>query len=209
MPERTAALAVTQKIVTELMETAIQVSIVLNSLMVIAASIRRPERVLSAKLIGSVVVELDMPKREQRKVSTMKITIHDEYQGEITIEVSQWPHKIYPAACPNAVLLCAKLWDIEGLNVTLQVAIGTDGCLKHAWTFEPKRANGYLHLDPDYEEHNKCIRITDGMMETIEGLFSGRIKIDGLHIPVGASAQLRKLDIEAEQKRSGHPIFLS
>jgi hypothetical protein len=139
----------------------------------------------------------------------LKLTIQNDFHNVVTIEVQKQQHVIYPAACPDSIFLCAKPWNIEGLDVTLHVAIGTNGNIKYVWSFDRKRANNYLHLDEDYAEYNQKVAVTDKMMETIEGLFSGRIKIDGLRISVGATAQLRRLNLEEEEKRCGQSIYLA
>jgi hypothetical protein len=140
----------------------------------------------------------------------MKLTIHEEYRHiDITIDLQSNQRTVYPGACPNSLFLVCKPWDIDNLNIYLKIAIDTEGRLTYVWTTESSEANHYLHLDCTYFKENNKVEKTDAMMETIEGLFSGRIKIDNYKVAVGGTAQVKPLNLEREEEKIGKQIFLA
>lgn len=138
----------------------------------------------------------------------MEITIKNEWEN-ITINIKSNQREIYPAVCQNSLFLVCKPWGNENLNIYLKIAISTSGELKHVWTTEEHNANRYLHLDDHYESYNNEVEKTDKMLETIEGLFSGRIKIDGYKVAVGATAQIKKLNLEREEEKINEKIYIA
>lgn len=57
---------------------------------------------------------------------------------------------------------------------------------------------------------SKNVNVTPEMRATVAGIFSGRIKIEGMKIAVGASVQdICPIDVVAEEKRTGKEIFLA
>ena len=97
-------------------------------------------------------------------------------------------------------------WNYSGCPLTLGITICKDGSILHrGWDWNGD-GNHYLHTN----EADTCVQPTPEMAETIAGLFSGRILVDGLKIPVGASVQhVCPIDVKAEEKRTGSTIYLA
>lgn len=97
-------------------------------------------------------------------------------------------------------------WEASGCPITLDICICPDGTiLKRSWKWVGN-ANFYLHT---YSEA-KDVDVTPEMQDTVSGLFSGRIKVDGVKLAVGASVQdICPIDVEAEEKRINKKIYLN
>ena len=102
------------------------------------------------------------------------------------------------------------------IPLRLEIAIRADGSIAfRSWTFTAK-ANGYLHTAerPAKECEGEAFATpfipTDAQVDTVNGLFSGRIKFEGLKLAVGASVQhICPIDVKREEKLVGHPIYLA
>lgn len=92
------------------------------------------------------------------------------------------------------------------IPLRLEIAIRANGeIVFRSWEFSDK-ANTYLHT---YEKPDR-FTATEEQKETIAGLFSGRIKFEGLKLPVGATVQaICPIDVEAEEQRIGKKIYLA
>lgn len=94
------------------------------------------------------------------------------------------------------------------LPLRLNIAINTAGKIKfRSWEWVPnKSANTYLHTFKKPEEFTA----TEQQIETVNGLWSGRIKFDGLKIAVGATVQeIAPINVESEEEKLNKKIFLN
>lgn len=94
------------------------------------------------------------------------------------------------------------------MPLALEIAIRTDGGLIfRAWRFV-EGTNPYFHLaHPSIDNH---FQSTEAQRETVSGLFSGRIRFDGLKLAIGASVQkVCTIDLAGEEARTGKTIYLS
>lgn len=88
----------------------------------------------------------------------------------------------------------------------LEIAIRADGSLAFRnWSFTAGSSDQYMHTcEPD------TFVPTAEQIDTVNGLFSGRIKFDGLKIAVGATVQkICPIDVAAEEKKIGEKIYLA
>lgn len=98
-----------------------------------------------------------------------------------------------------------------GIPLKLEIAIRIDGSIifrSWAWT----RGNGYLHTHekPVGEETLNPFVPTQEQIDTVNGLFSGRIKFEGLALPVGATVQkICPIDVKREEELTGRRIYLA
>lgn len=93
----------------------------------------------------------------------------------------------------------------DKLPLELCIAIRKDGSLIfRSWKFKP--VNGYFHVD------NICNNIipTDQQIDTVAGLYSGRINYEGLELSLGKTLlQLCPFEVREEEKRINKKIFLN
>jgi hypothetical protein len=121
----------------------------------------------------------------------MKITINDT-----TIEVKRLSSDL--VMYKKGGMICSVApWSSYDCPLTLSVCICPDGeIINRGWTWHGD-ANSYLHTTSKPED----VIVTKEMRETVSGLFSGRIKIDGLNIGVGATVQnICPIDFTLEEK---------
>ena len=98
----------------------------------------------------------------------------------------------------------------------LEIAIRADGSIAfRAWAFTAK-ANGYLHTterpakECEGEAYATPFIPTAEQTDTVNGLFSGRIKFEGLKLAVGATVQrICPIDVKREEELVGHKIYLA
>jgi len=88
----------------------------------------------------------------------------------------------------------------------LELAIRKDGkIIFRAWRFGGT-SNNYFHT---YDSKDKFIA-TEDQIRTVSGLFSGRIKFEGLKLAIGATIQeICPVDIDKEQEMTGDKIYLA
>ncbi|MFL1672505.1 hypothetical protein [Paenibacillus dendritiformis] len=106
------------------------------------------------------------------------------------------------------IVISGNPFDCTGkFPLVLELGIRKNGSLIfRRWSFTGN--NSYFHV-------NKILLgdsfvPTEQQIDTVAGLFSGRIKFEGLRISVGASLQkICPIDIEKEEARSGKKIYLS
>lgn len=93
-----------------------------------------------------------------------------------------------------------------GYPIRLNVAISANGALKfRSWELS-EDCNTYLHTYKTRETFNA----TPEQIATVNGLFSGRIRFEGLKIAVGATVQkICPIDVEKEEKLTGKRLFLN
>lgn len=103
-----------------------------------------------------------------------------------------------------------------GIPLRLEIAIRADGSLAfRSWSFREGN-NGYLHT---YERPASACQDnaylppftpTAEQIDTVNGLFSGRIRFDGLKLAVGGSVQdICPIDVRREEKLIGQKIYLA
>lgn len=90
-----------------------------------------------------------------------------------------------------------------GVPLQLEIAIRTNGdIIFRSWTW-CYFGNSYLHT------HESKFQATPAQIDTVSGLFSGRIKFDGLELPVGASVQkICPINMQREEELTGKKIYL-
>ena len=104
----------------------------------------------------------------------------------------------------DLICYCAPFF---GIPLVLDIAIRRDGSLIfRGWTWTQERGNSYLHTD----EKPGIFYSTQEQKETVAGLFSGRIRFEGLKLAVGATVQkVCPIDVKAEEERVGEKIYLA
>ena len=106
---------------------------------------------------------------------------------------------------PSNSLICRIApWSLVPL--TLEIAICPSGeIVFHSWSWDDN-ANNYLHTHETPETYTA----TEAQKETVAGLFSGRIRFDGLRLTPGGTLQkVCPIDLDAEEKRINGKIFLA
>lgn len=135
----------------------------------------------------------------------MKITIEKENGDKgTTIEMGKdYKSEMYR---PGGMICQVAPWGSDGCTITLHICICPDGeILTRSWEWGGTE-NSYLHTF----DHPEDVEVTPEMQETVSGLFSGRIKVEGIKISVGASVQeICPIDLEAEEARIGKKIYLA
>lgn len=91
------------------------------------------------------------------------------------------------------------------MPLTLEIAIRADGSIAfRSWDFSTK-ANFHLHTS-----EGKEFVPTQAQIDTVNGLWSGRIRFEGLNLAVGASLQeICPIDVKKEEKAIGEKIYLA
>src|SRR3989304_5823407 len=139
----------------------------------------------------------------------MKLTVVDQYFGDTNIDTD---HKDKNPCGPQGSMEC-HVHPVFGLPLVLEILITPNGKIIHRgyeWDDSRGNTNTYLHVSEHSELIWGKINPTKEMAKTLAGLFSGRIKINGLKIAVGATPQkLCPIDLEEEEKQIGKKIYLA
>lgn len=92
------------------------------------------------------------------------------------------------------------------MPLELELAIRRDGSLIfRAWRWV-EGTNPYFHVPGFLTDFQP----TDAQRDTVAGLFSGRIKFEGLKIAIGGTTQdVCPIDLQAEEARIGKTIYLA
>ena len=103
----------------------------------------------------------------------------------------------------------AQCAPIFGLPITLNVDICPDGHVEVCnWCFDGN-TNRYLHVSSIWKD----VKPTEAQRETVLGIFSGRVRVEGLKLAVGKSLQdlcdITAADLQAESNRVGSQILLA
>jgi hypothetical protein len=100
-------------------------------------------------------------------------------------------------------------------NFELELAIRTDGSIgfRH-WRICSGEVNHYFHTHENASPQNGGLTpafiATPEQIETVNGLFSGRIMWEGLKLAIGATIQkICPIDVEAEETKIGKKIYLA
>lgn len=110
--------------------------------------------------------------------------------------------RVFEGYLPGDLLCYITLFNIFELNIAIRV----DGSLIfREWRVVPN-GNFYLHT---YEKAGEFVP-TSPQLDTVAGLFSGRIKFEGIKLAVGASVQeVCPIDFKKEEERIGKTIYLA
>ena len=131
----------------------------------------------------------------------------DEYTIDLDRKMESYkPGDLICHICPFA----------PSMPLRLSIAIRAEGSVAfRSWTFTDN-VNGYLHT---YEHSAKQCEgntfltpfiPTPEQIDTVGGLFSGRIKFEGLKLAVGASVQdICPIDMRREEDLTGRKIYLA
>lgn len=105
-----------------------------------------------------------------------------------------------------------------GVNLLLELAIRADGSIAfREWDMHSDKGNNYVHTDAlsekDAKEANKFYKAvvpTQEQIDTVNGLWSGRIRFEGLRLDVGNTLQrVCPIDVKKEEKLIGSTIYLA
>lgn len=101
-------------------------------------------------------------------------------------------------------LICF-VWPFFKVPLMLEIAIRADGTLAHrGWDWQ-MGDNNYLHTD----EKKENFIPTKEQIDTVNGLFSGRIVYRGLKLAVGGTVQsICPIDVKREEELIGKKIFV-
>jgi hypothetical protein len=140
----------------------------------------------------------------------MKIAIKQE-QDEYVIDL-----KRRTDGYEKGDLICYSTPWLE-LPLRLEIAIRTNGDLAfRGWDWNGNK-NSYLHTDEvskdapilEKEKWREPFIPTPEQIDTVSGLFSGRMKFEGLKLHPGNSLQnICPIDVEKEEKRTKGKIYL-
>lgn len=116
---------------------------------------------------------------------------------------------------PGGLICYVSPFDFE-FPLRLEIAIRADGSLAfRSWKFTAE-PNPYLHTFAQSAAACEGDAIsspfipTAEQIDTVNGLFSGRIKFDGLTLAVGATVQrICPIDLKREEELVGHKIYLA
>lgn len=106
---------------------------------------------------------------------------------------------------PGGMICNICPWGALKIPLTLSICICPDGDILHrGWSWS-NDTNYYLQTNTKSED----VSVTPEMLDTVAGLFSGRITVDDLVIPVGKTVQeICPIDVSAEEKKIGKKIYL-
>jgi len=136
---------------------------------------------------------------------------------KVTFEVIGSKHEIDTSKRDSVIfekgLLAFRFapFGIQGCPLTLNFGVTREGKIVHrGYDWSGKGYSSYIQYDENLLD-NKKAEVTDAMKETISGLWSGRIEVDGFRIGVGATVQqfIKGIDVEAEEQRCGKKIYLA
>ena len=130
----------------------------------------------------------------------MKITIHADppYRNEdYTVELNRNMDEHRPGD-----LICYTC-PFFGMPLLLEIAIHADGSIGfRSWNWDTSRGNAYLHTSETADKDSIfCFSPTEQQIDTVNGLFSGRIKWEGLKLSPGATLQaICPINVEREEQ---------
>lgn len=91
------------------------------------------------------------------------------------------------------------------MPLVLEIAIRADGSIAfRGWSFSRTGVNGCLHT-----HENGDFTPTQEQIDTVNGLWSGRLRYEGLRLSVGASLQeICPINVAGEELAIGEKIYL-
>lgn len=116
-------------------------------------------------------------------------------------------HREFGGYKKGDLIICGMPFDCTGrFPLRLELAIRTDGSLVfRSWDFSTP-ANGYFHTG----ETPETFAATKEQIETVSGLFSGRIRFEGLRLAIGATVlKVCPVNIVVEETKTGEKIYLA
>jgi hypothetical protein len=116
---------------------------------------------------------------------------------------------------PGDLICYVSPFDLD-FPLRLKIAIRSDGSLAfRSWEFGAEH-NNYLQTfeksvaDCEGKSMSSPFVPTAEQIDTVNGLFSGRIKFEGLKLAVGATVQrICPIDVKREEDLVGHKIYLA
>lgn len=141
----------------------------------------------------------------------MKITFHNY---DATVDTNDTDQVKYSAEMTEGCMILT-ICPFMDCPLRLEFAILQSGeILIRSWWWDG-RGNHYAHLDEIHtimHENTPLWPIvpTKEMAESLAGLFSGRIRVRGLKIPIGGTPQnYCPIDVAAEEVRLGKTLYLA
>lgn len=135
-----------------------------------------------------------------------KITIHDDYIGDYTVDLERKSE-----GYQKGDLICFTN-PFFNIPLRLEIAIRADGnIIFRNWSWEEGHNpnNQYLHTNEKPNGISPFIP-TEKQIDTVNGLWSGRITFEGLKLPVGGSIQdICLIDVKKEETLINDKIFLA
>lgn len=108
--------------------------------------------------------------------------------------------------CEEGDLICyVKPW--FSMPLVLEIAIRVNGdIIFRSWSWNFNKGNGYLHT---FEKAENFIATAE-QIDTVNGLWSGRLRFDGLKLDVGGTIQdICPIDVTREECLTGKKIYLN
>lgn len=139
----------------------------------------------------------------------MKITIHADppyRKNDFVVDFDRKMDNYVPGD-----LICYTC-PFFGIPLLLEIAIHPGGGIGfRSWTWSEKRGNAYLHTDETADKDSYFrFHPTDQQIDTVNGLFSGRILFDGLKLAPGATLQaICPINIEREEQLTNKKIYIN
>ena len=139
-----------------------------------------------------------------------KITISDDFgkfKNGVTVDIGKrmedYDHQ--------GSIIC-KVAPFIGIPLTLEFAIAKDGkiAFRH-WEWNGG-GNQYVHTDATNDPADKWnyIEPTAAQIDTVNGMFSGRVLVEGMELSPGKSLQqICPVDVEAEEKRANKKLYIA
>jgi len=132
------------------------------------------------------------------KKNEQRIPIYDMHVDEYVVDL----HRPFGGYESGDLICDITLFDIFLLNI----AIRKDGSLIFRSWSVTNNGNPYLHTSATKDDFTP----TEEQINTVAGLFSGRICFEGLQLAVGASVQaICPIDVAKEEARIGKTIYLA
>lgn len=97
-------------------------------------------------------------------------------------------------------------YPFNGVPLELEIAIRTDGSIAFRSWMWGNGDNPYFHTN----ETPNTFTASNKQVDTVNGLFSGRIRFDGLKLSIGGTVQdICPIDHKREEKLTGKRIYLN
>lgn len=144
----------------------------------------------------------------------MKITIHNESilgNTNYAVDLS----RRFEGHEPGDLICYASPWLYSGIPLRLEIAIRKNGDLAfRSWDFcndgDPRLQTNAKCASDIANDFERPFVPTQEQIDTVNGLFSGRIAFDGLKLAPGATLQkICPIDVAAEEARIGKKIYLA
>lgn len=150
--------------------------------------------------VRKLIVPID--DNDKEIFDSNKITI-DISGDSYTVKLNRKDDVVY---VPGGMICDISPWIAFDIPLQLSVCICPDGSILHrGWSWDNK-GSYYLQSYSRPEEVN----VTEEMIDTVNGLSSGRIKFEGLRLNIGRTVQeICPINIQREEELTGNKIFLA